>query len=143
MVLAVLDKRGRVPVGRHDVYVATVGGVRLTEPAADLATALAVASAFGDRPLVEGTVAIGEVGLTGEIRQVTGVRRRLEEAHRLGFAHALVPPGNGPYPIGIEVTEVTDVHSALRRLTQVAAPREQVVAIPTRLELAGVPRLRG
>jgi DNA repair protein RadA/Sms len=143
MVLAVLDKRGRVPVGRHDVYVATVGGVRLTEPAADLATALAVASAFGDRPLVDGTVAIGEVGLTGEIRRVSDVRRRLEEAHRLGFTRALVPPGNGPYPLGIEVTEVIDVHSALRRLTQVAAPREEVVAIPTRLELAGVPRLHG
>jgi DNA repair protein RadA/Sms len=125
MILAVLERRGGVRVGRHDVYVATVGGVRLTEPAADLATALAIASAASDRPLPEGVVAIGEVGLTGEIRRVTGVRRRLEEAQRLGFTRALVPPDPGPAPSGISVIEVADVHSALRRLTRVAvSPQE-------------------
>ncbi len=144
MVLAVLDKRGGVPVGRHDVYVATVGGIRLTEPAADLATALAVASAFGDRPMADGVVAIGEVGLTGEIRRVTGVRRRLEEAQRLGFGRALVPSDSGPYPAGIDVVEVPDVPSALRRLLQVAAGRERaVVEPPTALERVGIPRIHG
>jgi len=143
MVLAVLDKRGGVPVGRNDVYVATVGGVRLTEPASDLATALAVASAYVERPLADGVVAIGEVGLTGEIRRVTGVRRRLEEAQRLGFTRALVPPGSGPYPSGIEVVEVPDVHSALRRLTQVATPPPRPVETPTPLDRTGIPRIHG
>jgi DNA repair protein RadA/Sms len=74
------------------VYTATVGGMRVVEPAADLAVALAVASAAGDLLLPPHTVAIGEVGLAGEVRQVTGLRRRLAEAARLGFRHALVPP---------------------------------------------------
>ena len=76
----------------------TVGGVRLTEPAADLALALAVASATVDRPLVPGTVAFGEVGLAGEVRPVAGVTRRLAEASRLGFPHAIVPPGTSARP---------------------------------------------
>ena len=93
MVLAVLDRRGAGRRSRaSDVYRPTVGGVRLTEPAADLAVALAVASAVVDAAAAAGLVAIGEVGLAGEIRPVTGVGRRLAEAARLGFRQALVPP---------------------------------------------------
>ena len=92
MILAVLERRGRVRLVGSDVYTATVGGMRVVEPAADLAVALAVASAAGDLLLPPHTVAIGEVGLAGEVRQVTGLRRRLAEAARLGFRHALVPP---------------------------------------------------
>ncbi|MDT7594693.1 MAG: hypothetical protein QOJ06_239 [Pseudonocardiales bacterium] len=92
MILAVLERRGRVRLIGSDVYTATVGGMRVVEPAADLAVALAVASAAGDLLLPPHTVAIGEVGLAGEVRQVTGLRRRLAEAARLGFRHALVPP---------------------------------------------------
>ena len=92
MILAVLERRGGVRLVGSDVYTATVGGMRVVEPAADLAVALAVASAAGDLLLPPHTVAIGEVGLAGEVRQVTGLRRRLAEAARLGFRHALVPP---------------------------------------------------
>lgn len=116
MVLAVLERRGEVDLSGRDVYAATVGGVRLLEPASDLALALAVASAAEDRPLASDLVAIGEVGLAGEVRHVTGVQRRLAEAVRLGFRRALVPTDPGPVPDGISVREVSDVKSALRVL---------------------------
>ncbi|MQA06750.1 MAG: DNA repair protein RadA [Streptosporangiales bacterium] len=113
LIIAVLQRRARLPVGVGDVFAATVGGVRLGEPAADLALALALASASTDRPVDAGTVAIGEVGLAGEVRRVPDVRQRLAEAARLGFQRALVPPDSGAAPDGIEVVEVGDIESAL------------------------------
>jgi DNA repair protein RadA/Sms len=95
MVLAVLQRRAGVPIGKQDVYAATVGGVRLTEPSVDLAVALAVASATTDLSVPPHLVAIGEVGLAGEIRRVPGIQRRLAEAERMGFRSAIVPPGSG------------------------------------------------
>ncbi|MBR7742661.1 DNA repair protein RadA [Phycicoccus sp. BSK3Z-2] len=118
MVLAVLDKRASAPIGGSDAYLSTVGGVRLTEPAADLAVTLALAGAITDRPLPDGTVAFGEVGLAGEIRPVTGAHRRLAEAARLGFRRAVVPTGvlgAGPVPDGIDVLEVGTVREAVGR----------------------------
>jgi DNA repair protein RadA/Sms len=94
MVLAVLQRRARVALADADVFAATVGGMRMTEPAADLAVALAVASAKFDRPLPAGLVVLGELGLTGEIRRITGLERRLAEAARLGLRTAVVPDGN-------------------------------------------------
>jgi len=116
MVLAVLERRGRVRLGADDVFSATVGGVRVTEPAADLALALAVASAARDAPIPPATVVLGEVGLSGEVRRVGAVGRRLAEAARLGFTAALVPPDPGPLPDGMRVTEVADLGAALRAL---------------------------
>jgi DNA repair protein RadA/Sms len=117
MMLAVLEQRGRIKaLGKQDIYSATVGGVRLSEPAADLAVALALASAASDTPLPKNLVAIGEVGLAGEVRRVTGVQRRLAEAHRLGFTHALVPADPGKVPEGMKVLEVADMSDALRVL---------------------------
>ena len=116
MVLAVLERRGRVRLGADDVFSATVGGVRVTEPAADLALALAVASAARDAPIPPATVVLGEVGLSGEVRRVGAVGRRLAEAARLGFSTALVPPDPGPLPDGMRVTEVADLGAALRAL---------------------------
>jgi DNA repair protein RadA/Sms len=117
MMLAVLEQRGRIhQIGKCDIYSATVGGVKLSEPSADLAVALALASAASDTPLPKNLVAIGEVGLAGEVRRVTGVQRRLAEAARLGFTHALVPPDPGKVPPEMTVTEVTDVGEALRVL---------------------------
>ncbi len=113
MVLAVLQSRGGVFVGKQDVYAATVGGMRLTEPAADLAVALAIASASQDLALPSGLVVLGEVGLAGEVRQVTGLSRRLAEAERLGFTEALVPPGVERTGRGMKVREVTDIRAAL------------------------------
>jgi DNA repair protein RadA/Sms len=116
MVLAVLERRGRVRLGADDVFSATVGGMRVTEPAADLALALAVASAARDAPIPPATVVLGEVGLSGEVRRVGAVGRRLAEAARLGFTTALVPPDPGPPPDGMRVTEVADLGTALRAL---------------------------
>ncbi len=116
MVLAVLDSRCRLGVANHEVYAATVGGMRISEPAADLAVALAVASAALDVPVATGTIALGEVGLAGEVRRVTGLGRRLAEAERLGFTHALVPPDPGPLPAGIRAVPVATLGEALNRL---------------------------
>ena len=113
MVLAVVERHGGIRLGKQDIYTATVGGVRLTEPAADLAIALSVASSAANTPLPSNLVAIGEVGLAGEVRRVNGVQRRLAEAHRLGFTHALVPPDPGKVPTGMRVVEVADIGEAL------------------------------
>ncbi|MGW7532894.1 DNA repair protein RadA [Amycolatopsis sp. NPDC054798] len=113
MVLAVMEKRGRMKLGDKDVYVATVGGMKITEPAIDLALVLALTSSLHDVALSPRLVAVGEVGLAGEIRRVPNVGRRLSEAARLGFTHALVPPDSGKLPDGIRVLEVPDVASAL------------------------------
>jgi DNA repair protein RadA/Sms len=117
MVLAVLQRRTeRLSLHDKEVFAATVGGIRVTEPAADLAIALAVASAGLNLSMTPRLAAIGEVGLTGEVRRVSAVQRRLAEAARLGFTHALVPRGTlgtGTGTHGMEVVEVDEVRSAL------------------------------
>jgi DNA repair protein RadA/Sms len=128
MVLAVLQRRCKVNVGAADVYASTVGGVRLTEPATDLAVALALAGGAQNSALATGLIAIGEVGLAGEIRRVTALTRRLAEAARLGFTHALVPPDPGRVPPGIETIEVADLGQALR----VAFPGAEVIPFASR-----------
>ncbi|MFN8097639.1 MAG: DNA repair protein RadA [Dermatophilaceae bacterium] len=119
LLLAVLEQRAKVCAGRADVYVSTVGGVKLREPATDLAVALAVASAVADIALDPRTVVIGEVGLAGEVRPVPGLPRRLSEAARLAFTRAVVPVGTrgaGPLPPELTVVEVADLSQALRVL---------------------------
>ena len=91
MLLAVLEKRGGMPVGGCDAYINVIGGLFLDEPAADLATVLAVASSFLDRPLGGDLAAIGEVGLSGEIRNVSLLNQRLSETARLGFKRCVIP----------------------------------------------------
>ena len=113
MVLAVLERRADVTLHNRDVYAATVGGMRLVEPATDLALALTVASAASGHALAPGLIALGEVGLAGEIRPVQGVPQRLAEAARLGFTTALVPTDPGPLPDGMRVLEVRDLRRAL------------------------------
>ncbi|GAA0738075.1 DNA repair protein RadA [Dactylosporangium roseum] len=118
MVLAVLQRRAGIQLHDREVYAATVGGLRVTEPAADLALALAAASAAHELPMPPDLVAIGEVGLTGEVRRIGAAPRRLAEAARLGFRFALVPPGCGPAatgvtPPGMRILEVGDVRTAL------------------------------
>ncbi|HEX6967220.1 MAG TPA: DNA repair protein RadA [Micromonosporaceae bacterium] len=126
MVLAVLQRRTeRLTLHDREVFAATVGGIRVVEPAADLAIALAVASGGLDLALSPHLVAIGEVGLTGEVRRVGGVPRRLAEASRLGFRYALVPPGCGPETTetatGMRVIEVSDVRAALQWAARLSA----------------------
>jgi DNA repair protein RadA/Sms len=101
MILAVLERRGGIKLHDAEVFTATVGGMRLTEPSADLAVALAVASAQRDTPLPPGLVILGELSLTGEIRRVTSEQRRLAEAARLGCRVALVPQvSDSPQTVG-------------------------------------------
>ncbi len=91
LLVAVLGRRAGIGLAGHDVYANLAGGLSVTEPGLDLPLALALASSLRDRPLVTGTVAIGEVGLLGELRAVSGIERRLREAARLGFTRAIVP----------------------------------------------------
>ena len=114
MLLAVLEKRAGIRLHDAEVYAATVGGMRVVEPAADLALAMAITSARNDVALPSDVVVLGEIGLAGEVRRVTGLGRRLAEAARLGFTHALVPAESEPGPPGITVTEVRDVAAVLR-----------------------------
>jgi DNA repair protein RadA/Sms len=116
MVNAVVERRGGIRLADADVFAASVGGVRIAEPAADLALALAIASAQKDRPLPAGVVALGEVGLSGEIRRVGGTGRRLAEAARQGYKVALVPPDAGAAPPGMRLVEVPDLGAAFHRL---------------------------
>ena len=116
MTLAVLELRAAIKIGGRDVYAATVGGMKMSEPAADLALALAVASAAKGLALPADLVAIGEVGLAGEIRKVSGVERRLAEAFRLGFKRALVPAGSDVKIAGMEIVEVSRLDQALTRV---------------------------
>ncbi|MBB5775656.1 DNA repair protein RadA [Nonomuraea jabiensis] len=136
MILAVLERRLNARLGGCDVFTATVGGIKLADPAVDLSVMLAVASAAGDKPLPPGLVALGEVGLAGELRPVKDVRRRLTEAARLGFKRALVPTGSleeagrkrngqralvpvGPvaFAPGFEVVQAENVWDALTHVT--------------------------
>jgi DNA repair protein RadA/Sms len=118
LLVAVLGRRAGLGLGSHDVYANVAGGLTVTEPGLDLPLALALASSLRDRPLVAGTVAIGEVGLLGELRGVDGLDRRLREAARLGFARAVVPRAAGrrsaPAVPGIEQVAVGSLADAIR-----------------------------
>jgi len=116
MTLAVLDLRAGVRLSGRDVYVATVGGMKISEPSADLAVALSVASAAKGLALPADLVAVGEVGLAGEIRKVTGVQQRIAEAARLGFKRAMVPVGSELKIPGIEIMEVSRLEQALAKV---------------------------
>ena len=131
MVLAVTEKRANTPaLAVCDVHTATVGGVRVSDPGSDLALLLALRSAVRDSPVPGGMVAIGEVGLSGEIRPVGGVPRRLAEAFRLGFTCAIVPVGSGAVPDGMQVHEVPDVDAALRAVSALAGRARRTVPRP-------------
>jgi DNA repair protein RadA/Sms len=114
LVSAVLAKRLNVPLYDQDIYVNVIGGLRVEEPAADLAMALAILSSHQDTPLDPQLVVIGEVGLSGEIRGVAQLERRLREAAQLGFTRALVPrsPGALPHEVGLEVLTARTLREA-------------------------------
>ncbi|MGH7388401.1 MAG: DNA repair protein RadA [Candidatus Rokuibacteriota bacterium] len=115
LLLAVLEKRAGVPLGTQDVFVNVAGGARIVEPAADLGVVVAAASSYLDRPVRGDVVVVGEVGLTGEVRAVTGLEARLREAAALGFREAVVPQSNlAEQPrLPLEARGVTTVHAAL------------------------------
>ena len=117
LLVAVLARRAGIGLASHDIYVNLAGGLTVDEPGLDLPLALALASSLRDRPVAPGTVAIGEVGLLGELRSVSGLERRLREAARLGFVRAIVPrPGRGsptPDVPGLEIVAVGSLREAI------------------------------
>lgn len=115
-LLAVLDRHASTKLGGMDVFVSVVGGLRAVEPAADLATAVAIVSAASGRPVPSDAVVCGEVGLAGELRRVGRVDRRIAEAARVGFRRAVVPPPPPPGADGIAMVVVDTVREALEAL---------------------------
>ena len=119
MLLAVLHRHGGMTLGDQDVFVNVVGGVRVSEPAADLAVLLAVMSSFRDRPLPGDLVVFGEVGLSGELRPVPNGQDRLREAAKHGFVQAIIPAANKPRQAidGLDVTAVSRLSEVLDKIT--------------------------
>ncbi|WP_297232192.1 DNA repair protein RadA [uncultured Flavonifractor sp.] len=116
LLLAVLEKRGGLMVSSCDAYINVIGGLNLDEPAADLAMVVALASSFRDRPVPGDLAAIGEVGLTGELRSVNALGQRLSEVHRLGFTKCLVPQRTGAkleVPDGLQLIRVRNIREVL------------------------------
>lgn len=116
LLMAVLEKRGGINLGSSDVYINVIGGLYLNEPAADLPVILAAASSYREKILDSGTAAIGEVGLTGEIRAVSNLSQRLSEVHRLGFTRCIIPKQGTDQlePIaGLELIRVRNIREAV------------------------------
>jgi len=114
MLIAVLEKRANVKFGKSDIFVNVAGGIRITEPAADLGLALSILSNERDMPLPDGMVVIGELGLAGEVRRVGQLERRLMEAARHGLTRALIPAGvKAVRPSGLDVIEVRTLADAV------------------------------
>jgi DNA repair protein RadA/Sms len=113
LLLAVLERRVQLSFSNQDVYASAVGGVRINEPAADLAIALAMASAVTEVSMPPGLVVCGEIGLAGELRAVAQTARRLAEAQRLGFTHALVPASAPDGPAGLKLKRVSSLGEAV------------------------------
>lgn len=116
MLLAVLEKRGGLMLSNCDSYVNVIGGLTVTEPAADLALTMALASSFRDKPVPYDLAAIGEVGLTGELRAVHALNQRLSEVRRLGFTKCLIPARNSGkliVPEGLELIRVSTIRQAI------------------------------
>ena len=121
MLLAVLEKRGSLKVSQCDAYLNIIGGLTLDEPAADLAAVVAIASSYLDKPVPGTMAAVGEVGLSGEIRSITHMEQRLSEVKRLGFTQCMVPAHkikDLKSPAGLELLPVANISGALRLLAQ-------------------------
>jgi DNA repair protein RadA/Sms len=117
LLVAVLQKRVGLGLGTQDVYANVVGGMKIMEPAADLAVAVAVASSLREKPVNQGTVCIGEIGLSGEIRSVNHLERRIQEASRMGFKRAIVPERSPNLPpasrLGLDIIKVGTAAEAI------------------------------
>ena len=118
LLTAVLSKRVGLPLGQQDVYLNVVGGLRVTEPAIDLAAAVAIASSLQELPVEPRTVLVGEIGLSGELRSVSDLERRLREARSLGFERAIIPATVRRVPAvpGMEVRKLGSIGAAIQAL---------------------------
>jgi DNA repair protein RadA/Sms len=114
LLAAVLERHAGYKVSGADVYASAVGGVRVSEPAADLGVAIALASSVSNRPVAQDLVACGEIGLSGEVRHVGQLPRRLAEAARLGFRTAVVPASTADAPVGLRLVRAATVADAIR-----------------------------
>jgi DNA repair protein RadA/Sms len=133
MIAAVLEKHARLKIAVNDVYLSTVGGMRLTDPSSDLAVAVALASAYANLPMPATAVMIGEVGLAGDLRRVGGMERRLAEAARQGFTTALVPSGCDAVPPGVRVLQAPTIVAALEHMLNLSEHRSKAPTPPHRL----------
>ena len=114
MILAVIEKRLQASFGSSDIFVSVAGGIRITEPAADLGLALSIVSNESSRPMPDGLIVIGELGLAGEVRRVSQLERRLQEAARHGLTRALIPAGaRAGRHSGLDVVEVRSLAEAV------------------------------
>ena len=114
--MAVTEKRAGLKLSLFDAYINVIGGLRLDEPGADLSVVLAVASSYREQPIADDLVAIGEVGLTGEIRSVSHMNQRLGEVARLGFKKCIVPRNGSEkleIPAGLTVYKVRNIREAI------------------------------
>jgi DNA repair protein RadA/Sms len=136
MITAVLEKHAKLPLAANDIYLSTVGGMRLTDPSSDLAVAIALASALTDLPLPSTVVTIGEVGLAGDLRRVGGMDRRLAEAARQGFTIALIPPGCDAVPRGMRALPAPTISAALEHMMDIADHRSSAPSRLERLDMA-------
>jgi DNA repair protein RadA/Sms len=139
MLLAVLSRHGRIPLAEHEVYAATVGGIAAEEPAADLAIALAIASAARDTAIPNALCAIGEVSLSGDVRRVSNLGKRLAEAARLGFTHAVVPAAHWDETMSssaetIKLVPVETLSDALAYLARASSTIQSQRRASTRIE---------
>ena len=136
MIAAVLEKHARLKIAVNDVYLSTVGGMRLTDPSSDLAVAIALASAYVDLPLPATAVIIGEVGLAGDLRRVSGMQRRLAEAARQGFTTALIPSGCDAVPPGLRALQAPNIGAALEHMLNITEHPSRAPTPPHRLDTA-------
>jgi DNA repair protein RadA/Sms len=134
MITAVLEKHARLTIAVNDIYLSTVGGMRLTDPSSDLAVAIALASAYANLPLPTTAVTIGEVGLAGDLRRVSGMERRLSEAARQGFTIALIPPGCEGVPRSMRALSAPTIVAALEHVIDIADHRSTAPLGPQRLD---------
>jgi DNA repair protein RadA/Sms len=132
MIAAVLEKHARLKIAVNDVYLSTVGGMRLTDPSSDLAVAVALASAYVNLPMPATAVMIGEVGLAGDLRRVGGMERRLAEAARQGFTTALVPSGCDAVPPGMRMLQAPTIVAALEHMLNLSDHRSNAPTPPHR-----------
>lgn len=122
---AVTERSGSLPLSQHDVFVATVGGAQIADPAADLAICLAIASAARNTPVPGDVIAIGEIALSGDVRPVPQLAQRVAEAKRLGFSRILVPTGSRDRLKDPSITELPHLSAALQAIDRLAGEQRR------------------
>ena len=119
ILIAVIEKKTGLSLGSQDVYVNVVGGLRLNEPSVDLGIIMVVSSIYKNKPISKDCVIIGEVGLTGEVRRVNMIEKRIKEAEKLGFKKCIIPESNKKLlkdKFKLDIIGVKDVQEALRKV---------------------------